>query len=343
MKAKHLTLLCLALVCFSCQNKKKKNNQVKELSDSTVIQKVSLRQEWSPNSNYCGVIFAKNKFAEPNKIEIDIVPGAENIDPVKMVISGQNDFGDAGADRVLEAIDKGADLVIIGVVNVNSPTCFLSKKEKNIKTPLDFQNHSVGILTGTSTEYIYRTIVKKLKLNPSKIKEKEVPFGLQTFLLDEYDVRPAFIYDEPVSLDMQNVKYNIIEPKDYGVSFLGTVYFTTKELIEKKPDLVQSFINSIADGWSATLTYPEAAIELLKKYDKTLDEKRELKSLLKGKDYYQGKDNKILWADLSDWQGMVKNLQELGKIKTIKLENCINNSFLENYYKSKEIKNGSKL
>ena len=65
---------------------------------------VSLRQEWFPNSNYCGVIFAKEEFASRNGLKINIVPGSDNIDPVKMVISGSNDFGDASADKVLEAI-----------------------------------------------------------------------------------------------------------------------------------------------------------------------------------------------------------------------------------------------
>lgn len=341
MRVTHFIAIIALSLCFGCKNGTKSENTT-DNSDSINVKKVSLRQEWFPNSNYCGAVFAMNKFAQSNNIKIDIVPGADNIDPVKMVISGQNDFGDAGADRVLEAIEKGADLVIIGVVNLNSPTCFLSKKEKNIKNPMAFQNHSVGILTGTSTEYVYRAMVKKLKLNTSTIKEKEVPFELQTFLLDEYDVRPAFIYDEPVSLDIQNVKYDIIEPKDYGISFLGTVYFTRKELVENNPEIVQSFVNSIADGWSATLKYPETAIEMLKQYDKTLDENRELKSLLKGKEYFQGKDNKILWADLTDWQEMIKNLQDLGKIKTIKIENCVNNSFLEKYYKSLELKKNTK-
>lgn len=338
MKTKNLLFISILLVCFSCGNNKSKNDAGNQTTKEANFPKVSIRQEWFPNSNYCGVVYAKEKFAKLNNIDLEIVPGADNIDPVKMVISGENDFGDAGADRVIEAISKGADLVIIGVVNLNSPTCFISKKDKNIKTPYDFENHTVGILTGTNTEYIYKALVKKLNLNQRKIKEIEVPFDLGTFLLDQYDVRPAFIYDEPVSLDLKNIQYDIIEPKIYDISFLGTVYFTRREVIKNNPELVQSFINSVADGWKASLLYPETAIKYLKQYDKDIDENRELNSLIKGKDYFKGKDDKILWADLSDWEGMLKILKDLGKIQAIDLKNHLDNSFLESYYKQINVK-----
>lgn len=338
MKAKNLFLIGIIFIFFGCGNDKSKNVSNKQTIKEKDVPKVSIRQEWFPNSNYCGVVYAKEKFAKQNNIDLDIVAGADNIDPVKMVISGENDFGDAGADRVIEAISKGADLVIIGVINLNSPTCFVSKKDKKIKTPFDFENHSVGILTGTNTEYIYKALVKKLNLNQKKIKEIEVPFDLGTFILDQYDVRPAFIYDEPVSLDLKNIQYDIIEPKNYDISFLGTVYFTRREVIKNNPELVQSFINSVADGWKASLLYPETAIKYLKQYDKDIDENIELNSLVKGKDYFKGKDDKILWADYSDWEGMLKILKDLGKIQEIDLKHHLDNSFLESYYKQMNVK-----
>lgn len=339
MKVKILFFISILFLLYSCGNENNKNNSnkqpdVKEKS----LQKVSLRQEWFPNSNYSGAVYAKEIFAKQNNIELDIVAGSYNIDPVKMVISGENMFGDAGADRVIEAISKGADLVIIGVVNLNSPTCFISIKDKNIKTPYDFENHSVGILTGTNTEYVYKALINKLDINQAKIKEMEVPFDLGTFILDKYDVRPAFIYDEPVSLDLKGIKYNLIEPKNYGISFLGTVYFTRGEVIKNNPKLVQSFINSVADGWKASLKYPETAIKYLKQYDESIDENRELNSLIKGKDYFKGKDDKILWADYSDWEGMITILKELEKIQDVDLKSHLDNSFLENYYKQVKLR-----
>lgn len=327
-KSNAVLFLCLTL--FSC--KCNKNNSTKGEKELT---KISLRQEWFPNSNYAGALFAKNEFANMNGLDLTIEPGSDQIDPIKLVIEGHNTFGDASADKILSANEKGANLVVIGVVSYNSPTCFLSKEESKIITPKDFEGKTVGVLTGTNTEYIYRTLIKKEGLNEKKIKEVEAPFDLNSFITaNAYDVRPAYIYDEPVSLDLQNIKYRIIEPKNYGVKFLGTVYFTTKETIEKHPEIVQAFINTIAEGWSAAIKNPEKAIGFLKTYDNTIDKSRELLSLKKGLDYYKGKDGKILWADSNDWNEMAKALQDLRIIKSIDLSNIINNSFLLNYYSS---------
>ena len=303
---KSLLLLGICLVLFSCHSKKEK------------LPSVSLRQEWFPNANYAGALFAKNEFAAENGINLIIESGSDQIDPVRLVIEGHNTFGDASADKVLEANDKGADLVVIGVVSYISPTCFIAKTNKNINNPKDFEGKTVGVLTGTNTEYIYRTLVKKNGLDTKKIKEVEAPFDLKSFITSNaYDVRPAYIYDEPVQLDLLGIKYSIIEPKATGVNFLGTVYFTKRSTMEQNPKLVQAFINSIADGWTAALKYPRRAMDFLKTYDNSRDttKDRDMKSFIKGFDYYKGKDGKILWADQSDWEEMIQSMKGLGLIK----------------------------
>lgn len=323
----------------SCQKGCSKSTETK----TTGTAKAMLRQEWFPNSNYAGALFASQEFGKAHNIDIVIEPGSDQIDPVQLVVQGHDTFGDASADKVLAANEKGANLVVIGVVSYNSPTVFLAKQEKGIRTPKDFEGRTVGVLTGTNTEYVYKTLVAKLGLDKSKIKEVEAPFELNTFVTaDAYDVRPAYIYDEPVSLDLQNVKYTLIEPKNYGVTFIGTVYFTKRETIERDREMVQNFMFAIADGWTAALKYPDAAIALLKKYDSTIDEKRELLSLKKGMPYFQGKDNKILWAGEDDWQEMVKSLKALGVLKqNFDYAKSIDTTFLQAYYTSHKPENAN--
>jgi ABC-type nitrate/sulfonate/bicarbonate transport system substrate-binding protein len=326
-----LTLSFALVLISSCQNKQKKT-----IKDDTSLREVSLRQEWTINSNFAGAVFAQNDFAQHYGLKLKIEEGSDQVDPVKLVLLGQDNFGDASADKVLVANDKGADLVIIGVISYNSPTCFIAKKEKKIYVPKDFENKTVGVLSGTNTEYIYRMLLKNNNINSDKIKEVDAPFDLNTFVVaDAYDVRPAYIYDEPVSLDLQNIKYTVIEPKNYGIHFIGTVYFTTREYITTNPDIVQAFINSVADGWTAAIKYPKRAIELINQFHE-IDTIREYASILKGLDYYRGKENKILWADESDWDEMVKSLIDMKVIKSFNYNKTIDNSFLEKYYSSNE-------
>lgn len=324
MKSK-LTVFIIGLLIFltSC-NYGTKNETVPT---------VSLREEWFPSACFAGDMMATKKTGPLNKINIKVEPGAEDVDPVKLVIAGNNDFGVAGADRVITANSKGADLVILGVINYKSPTVFLSLKDKNITTPKDFENKVVGVMTGNNTEYVYRSLVQKTNLDAKKIKEVEAPFDLATFISKTYDVRPAFAYDEPVSLDAQNITYNVIKPEEYGVNFIGPVIFAKRDFVEKNKETVQKFINAFCQGWQEALKNPEEAIKYLKEYDSNIDADRETKSLIKGREYFTGEDGKPLFLSEGKWQLFLKELVDLKLISAEdQSKKVYDNSFVVNYY-----------
>lgn len=308
----------ILLICIFCTNKK----QPKALSQ------VSLRQEWFPNANYAGELFAMYETAKHYGLELKLEPGSDQIDPIKLVLSGQNDFGVVSADRVLSANENGADLVVIGVANMNSPTCFISKIEKKITTPADFKDHSIGVLTGTNTELIYKILKRKANLTDKDVKEVEIPFDLATFVSGQYDVRPAFVYDEPVSLEIQGIKYNLIKPADYGVHFLGTVYFTKRSTVEKRPEVVQSFVNALQEGWTKSFQDPQLAIKYLKQYDKDIDENRETLSLRMAMPYFQGINGKPLSCNYNSWYDMAVSLKGIGFIKNFDYKRTVDTTFV---------------
>lgn len=319
-------LAIIATFVYSCNTNINKNE----------IKTITVRQEWFPNANYAGELVAAKEFAQKENIHIKIEPGSDIIDPIRLVLSGRNDFGVVGADKVLLANEKGANLVVVGVINYNSPTCFLALEGKNIKTPKDFEGKTIGILTGTATEYVYRALMRKVGVDKEKLKEIEVSFDLATFYAGHYDVRPAFIYDEPVSLDAQNLKYTIINPSDYGISFIGTVYFTTRKMVEEQPEIVQSFINALAKGWEKAIQEPSLAIEYLKAYDNNINFERELKSLKKGLPFFLGYNSKVLYADMLHWNEMANTMIELGLLNSSDVNNSVNMSFISNYHDKKD-------
>lgn len=319
MKTKVLSILCLYATLISC----KKNN------DNNGLTKVSLRQEWFANASYLGEVMAINETDSIYGLDIELIEGAEDIDPIKMVLSGQDDFGVAGADRLFEANQKGAELVVVGVVNHINPTCFISLKGIELNSPKDFEGKKVGVFTGNNTEVIYRLMMKKSKVNMSQVEEVEAPFDLATFISGNYDIRPAYIFDETVSLDLRNIKYNILKPQENGVVFVGNVYFTTREMVEEKPEIVKKFVSSIHDGWKMTFEDVEKAAMYLKKYNSQISVEREIKSFNNGKTYFKDDNGKILFSDLKNWDKMEKNLKSANKIQNVSYKDFVNYSFLK--------------
>ena len=324
-----LSVLLVLLASASCHSPK-------DAQESPPLKPVGLVQEWIPNSNYAGAVLAKHRFASQNGIDLTIRPGSEQVHAVLEVAAGRADFGDASADTVLLANSKGSDLVVIGTVSQYSPTCFVVKHGSGIATPQDFVGRKIGVLTGTSTEKIYRILLSKFELPSPLPGEMEAPFDLTSFIQGQYDVRPAFIYDEPVTLMQAGVEFTMIDPIDYGVKFVGTVYFCRADTVAKNRDVVQAFVNSVCDGWKLATRRPEEAIRMLKSDWPEVDQERELESLKQGMRSFVRKDGRLLASVEADWKQMIADLSSLGDdtsdFTKIDLEKLLDNSFLDKYY-----------
>jgi NitT/TauT family transport system substrate-binding protein len=317
---KKVVLFLSLIMLISCTSRDKKLN------------KVSLRFDWIPTMSFAGDIVGMNKYDSINGINLKLEAAGEGIDPIKMVISGQNTFGIVGVDKLLMANEKGANLVALGIVDNVSPTVFMSIKSKNILTPYDFIGKKVGIQSGGATEFVYRSLIKKLNIDRNKINEVQIGFDMKPFIENEYDVRPGFIFDEAVYLEINNIEYNLIEPNKYGLFYPGRVYFTKKETIDRYPELVQGFINTVASGWEYALKNPEEAIDELKAFEPKINYERELRGLIKAKSYFSGYNNKILDPDLESINEMIKSLCDLGILKNnISSSSIFNLSFITNY------------
>jgi NitT/TauT family transport system substrate-binding protein len=236
------------------------------------------------------------------------------VDPIKVVLSKGADFGVVGGDLLIAAVAKGAPLVAIGVVNIKSPTCFLVRAKSGIKSPADFPGKRVGILAGTNTERVYQLMMKRAGIDHAKVKAIQVPFELQTFVLGQYDVRPAFIYDEPVSLEQQGIAHEVIDPAQYGVHFTGTVYFTRRDVLDAKRPLAQALVTSLVKGWTYAIANPAASLsDVLEAYP-TLKAERERRSLQLALPYFAGENGKPLTDSGQTSQSMIDGLEEIGVI-----------------------------
>ena len=329
---KKLIVSCLIIGLVSSCNwfNKSKNSETE----------ASLRLNWLTTCSFAGEVVGAEKFAEKNSITLRLDKGGPGLDPMKLVESGVNTFGVAGADLVLSANDKGADFVIIGLVNYNSPGVWVSKAEKNIKSVEDIKPSTrIGELPGGNIIYLYEVLLKKTGLERNtSFKPVPIPFELKNFISgDECDLRPIFNYEVLPELDMLGIKYNVLEPKNLDINFKGPAYFCKRETIEKNPELVQSFINTMIQGWEYSLTNPKEAISSLKKFDNSINEEKELLGLQLGKSYFEGYDGKVLYSDKNSWELMIKDMKDLGFLKNdVELNKVLDLSFVEKYYTNKK-------
>lgn len=280
---------------------------------------VNLRQEWFPYAGFAGEVLAAKRYAPKAAIRLNVRPGSETIDPIKSVITRQDDIGVASADLVIQAIATGAPIIAIGVVNDVSPTCFIARRSSGIKAPGDFRGKLVGILPGTNTEKIFRLLMNKSGLRKSDFRELSIPQELQTFILGRYDVRPAFVYDEPVTLARANIPINIIKPQDYGVNVLGTIYFARLDVLAQRRENIVKALSCLVRGWRdvASAAGRSDAIRMLKQAFPEVDAAKEKESLDLGAPLFLGPSgsNRPLEVTQSHWEQTIGGLVELGILK----------------------------
>lgn len=308
---------------------------IKPATETKEKYKASIRFGWIPSASFAGEIAGMNKFAGNHNLSLKCEAGGPGLNSIQLVQTGQNTFGTLAADEVLAANDKGADFVIIGVINYYSPGGFVSLVEKNIKTPKDFEGKKVGILPFGSTTLLYESMVKKNNVDKKRISEITVSSDLKPFLSGNYDIQPVFVYDETVTLDQQNVKYNLLEPKNFGVILKGPVYFCKRETLEKNPELVKAFIETVADGWNYAIKNVDSCIAMLKEFAPEIDPVREKQVLIKAIPYYTLYNEQPINSDYESWEETVKELKALGVIKNdIDIRKVVNLYMINEYYMS---------
>ena len=125
----------------------------------------------------------------------------------------------------------------------------------------------------------------------------------------DLDVQPVYVYDEPVTLDKEGVEYDLILPSQYGVTYKGPVYFTTRNTLISTPHLVSRFLQATMKGWRQAANDPSSAIDALARIAPSVDKVRELEVLKRALPYYVS-DGRAMFDSMPEtWTPMLQDLR----------------------------------
>lgn len=303
------------------------------------IPKVSLRLNWIPDPTFTGAYIAKlHRFWQDLNIEVEIKPGGMNLDPVRLVTNGMDNFGITGADRLLYARAQGLPLVAISLELRDNPVGWIVRKDSDIHSFHDFIGKRVGQKYGSETEAIFDATLSILKIDPATIKVIPVQFSLHPFLNKQVDAFPVYINEEPHTVEAKGVKVRVIHPFEYGIHPYGNVAFTLESTVRQKPDLVQSFVNGLLDGWhTAFQEEPTKIAEKLVRIEPDMGNVPTEKVLISTLELVRGRDvgseKRIGWMELYRWEQTHHILSEhAGLKKEMNIEAAFTNQFIERYY-----------
>lgn len=241
-----LALLALLVVLLGCS----------KAPDPGGATRLKLALNWVAEPEFGGFYAARDGGAYRKAgLDVEIQGGGAGVPVVQMVAAGQVDFGVAGADEVLTARARGADVIPIFAVYQTSPQGIMVHASRGAKSIPDvLTSGTLALEPGLP----YAAFLKKKHgFNGAKI----VPYdgGVARFVADKDFAQQCFVTSEPIAAKQKGSDPQVFLVADEGYNPYVAVVITRRALFNEQPDRVRAFARATQEGWRTYLDDPAAA------------------------------------------------------------------------------------
>ncbi|UIN22777.1 ABC transporter substrate-binding protein [Herbaspirillum frisingense] len=195
-------------------------------------------------------------------LEVQKVTAGGGAQGVAAVIGGHADFSLQDPMTAVLANLKGASLTNVAMVVAGVPVWTVAPANSPINSLADFKDRTISTAIPPSTStYLLQNLLKEKGL--SSVKLNTVAIGTEISPVAAGRADAATLYQPQVEQALAN-GYKIVH--DFAKQYNGVYAFSTidtlKSTVEKKPQLVQSFVAGIADAEKLMQSNPEVAYKV---------------------------------------------------------------------------------
>jgi NitT/TauT family transport system substrate-binding protein len=215
----------------------------------TVLDKVSFGTNWVAEAEHGGFFQAlADGTYKKYGLDVTIVPGGPNDNNRMLLIAGKLDFFMAA--NTLMSFDAAANdvpVVTVAAMFQKDPQVFLTHPESKVAKLEELKPLTLFVSKEGISSYFQWL---KSEYGFSEEKVKPYTFNSQPFLANRLSAMQGYVTSEPFAIEKAaKFKPGIILLADYGFNTYSTLIETRRELVDKKPDLVQRFVDASIVGW----------------------------------------------------------------------------------------------
>jgi NitT/TauT family transport system substrate-binding protein len=252
-------------------------------------------------------------------LDVTIVPGGPNVNNRILLPVGKIDFFmSANSLQAFDAVEQNIPTVAVATSFQKDPQVLIAhpgtvEKFEDLKKLTLFVSKEgvVSYFQWLKADYGF-----------DEAKVKPYTYNPQPFLADKQSAMQGYVTSEPFLVK----KIGGFEPKvflinDYGFNSYSTLIETRRELVEKKPDLVQRFVDASAIGWYNYLYGdPSAGNALIKKHNPEMTDELIAYSIARMKEYGivdSGDSLKLGIGAMTDahWKSFFDKMVRVGVLK----------------------------
>ena len=215
----------------------------------TTLDKVSFGTNWVPEAEHGGFFqaVADGTYTRYG-LDVTIVPGGPNDNNRMLLIAGKLDFFMAANTLMsFDAVANNVPVVTIAAIFQKDPQVFLTHPESKI-TKLEQLKPLTLFVSKEGISSYFQWL--KSEYGFSEAKVRPYTFNPQPFIASPQSAMQGYVTSEPFAVEKAaKFKPGIILLADYGFNSYSTLIETRRELTDKKPDLVQRFVDASIIGW----------------------------------------------------------------------------------------------
>lgn len=250
------------------------------------LDKVSFGTNWVAEAEHGGFFQAvADGTYKKYGLDVTIVPGGPNDNNRMLLISGKLDFFMAANTLMsFDAVANNVPVVAVAAIFQKDPQVFLTHPDSKVAKLEDLKPLTLFVFKEGITSY-FQWLKSEHGFSESKVRP--YTFNSQPFIANRQSAMQGYVTSEPYAVEKAaKFKPGVILLADYGYSAYSTLIETRRDLVDKKPDLVQRFVDASIIGWYTYLYGDNAAGNaMIKKLNPEMTDELIAYSVAKMKEY----------------------------------------------------------
>lgn len=229
---------------------------------------VRLQLKWTHQFQFAGIYAALSQgYYREAGLDLRIVEGGPEIDPVGVVTGGGAEFGIGNSSLIIDH-SRGAPIMVVAPIFQHSPFVILARTGAGIDMPPDLAGRTLALEAHSAEVEAY---LKKAGVPLDSIKLVPHTGDAVRMFATGVDAMSAYTTTEPFDLVVAGVPFQMWSPREIGIDFYGDTLFVDARFAATRPETVRAVREATLRGWTYALTHTGEIIDLIQRdYDRGL-------------------------------------------------------------------------
>ncbi len=230
-------------------------------AEDNTAQQVILQLRWDHQFQFAGYYVAQwMGFYKDAGLEVEIrsaFDGDMVLDATDEVAQNRAEFG-VGAANLLIAQDAGKKLELVASIFQRSAVEYCTLPETAGNSIYDLSLLNIARRPNDLLDFELQALFLSEGIPPYAPHFTEITrdFTIDDLTDGTFQVVPEYLGQISYMASQKEIPLKVIQPAEYGIDFYGDTLFTSAELSQKDPELVERFRKASIQGWSYALEHP---------------------------------------------------------------------------------------